>query len=150
MEEQLDKVILEVTREVFRTMAARDAERTPANEWSPDITAMVGLGGQRKAVVAVHFPLQTAHFVAGSILGETSVEMSIAELRDTAGEVANIIAGNINLWLRQQGVVCSLSVPTVVSGKKFEIEMMSHGTKSSLDFLTDGHPYRVEMVIGEA
>lgn len=149
MEGEVEKVIREVTLEVFRTMVARDPEIAPANGWTPDITAVVGLGGACQAVVAVHYPKETARFIATSMLSDPSIEMSDAELRDTAGEVANIIAGNINLWLRQQGIVCSLSVPTVVSGIEFEVEVMTHGKRTGVDFVTDGHLYRVELILGE-
>ena len=144
-----DEMVTQVTRDVFETMITPDLQVDGGAGWRSEISAMIGLAGEQSGMVVIHAPGATAQFIAGSMLGDESAQFSAAELRDTMGEVANMVAGNIKAWFAEHGVNCALSVPTVISGDQFEVKVLAGGKRSTIKFMTHGHPFMVETIFVE-
>ena len=58
-----------------------------------DLTAIVGVTGERCGSVAVTFPVETAQAVVRSMLGDDIGDIA-QDTRDTVGEVTNMISGH--------------------------------------------------------
>lgn len=142
-------LVLEATREVFAAMITTDLRVAETPAWRPDVTAMIGLGGQRPGIVAINCPKETASFIARTMLGDPGMELSNSDLKDALGEVTNMIAGNIKVWFNNQGISCLLSVPTVITGTQFDIDVMAGGKRQTVGFNTEGYPFNVELILGE-
>lgn len=117
--------------------------------WARELTAMVGLAGQRPGVLAIHCPRTSAGMMVRSMLGELEAELSPTELRDAMGEIANMIAGAVKLWHVGEGRECSLSIPTVVEGQDLEIEVLDARERPGTEFTFDGQPFKVELMMAE-
>ena len=84
-----------------------------------EVTGMVGIAGHVKAVFSLRCSQRSAITLSSQMLG-VSLEEAAALKNDAVGEVCNIIAGCFKSKIGL-GELCSLSVPTVLSGTDYQI-----------------------------
>jgi chemotaxis protein CheX len=65
--------------------------------------------------------MDLARQVCGKFLGVSPEELSTDDIRDAAGELANITGGSVKALLAP---TCSLSLPSVVIGQSFEFSVL--------------------------
>jgi chemotaxis protein CheX len=93
-----------------------------------DYTAMIGLAGDLCGVLCFRCSLESAGKIAARMLGMD--ECSSAEsIRDALGEICNMVAGSFKAQLSDIATQCMLSVPTVVSGKDYELFPLADGLR---------------------
>lgn len=93
-----------------------------------DYTAMIGLAGDLCGVLSFRCSNHSAERIAGKMLGveeDTSAEC----IRDALGEICNMVAGSFKAQLSDIATQCMLSVPTVVSGKDYELYPLVDGMR---------------------
>jgi chemotaxis protein CheX len=93
-----------------------------------DYTAMIGLAGDLCGVLSFRCSLESAARIAGKMLGidEQSSEECI---RDALGEICNMVAGSFKAQVADVAQQCMLSVPTVVSGKDYQLYPLADGLR---------------------
>lgn len=93
-----------------------------------DYTAMIGLAGDLCGVLSFRCSNESAAQIAGKMLGTD--EITSAEcIRDALGEICNMVAGSFKAQLSDVAEQCMLSVPTVVSGKDYELHPLVDGLR---------------------
>lgn len=79
------------------------------------VTAMIGFEGTCRGLVALHCPEPLAQRIASGLIGAVG-DVDTVELYDAMGEVANILGGDIKLYLGRGGSDIQLSIPAVFAG----------------------------------
>ena len=93
-----------------------------------DYTGMIGLAGDICGVLSFRCSNQSAVAIAGKMLdtGEQAPEECV---RDALGEICNMVAGSFKARLPDLADRCMLSVPTVVSGKDYQLYSLANGER---------------------
>ncbi len=113
------------TVNVFQTMVFMEVVRgTPFIKelGSPksDISGTIGLAGQTNGVVAVTFSEPVACQITANMLGEEHNEIDDT-VKDTIGEIANMIAGGAKGIMSGKGLNFKIALPSVVVGQDHAI-----------------------------
>lgn len=108
--------------EIFSSMAGMELSPAPTG-FRPDkgqgyVVSSVQIVGDWQGAVRVDTDLGLLRKVCGCFLGVDAAELSPEDIRDAAGELANIIGGSIKTVLAPTG---KLSLPTVVMGQNYEV-----------------------------
>ena len=134
--------------EVFSMMAGLELkayEEQPA-EVHGDQTAMVGMAGALCGMVTVRCMSATASKLAAALLGgDANANPSI--MSDAMGELANMVAGNFKSKVTNLADRCLLSVPTVISGDDYTLQMMPPTEGFNLALSIDGEAVWFSLVI---
>ena len=93
-----------------------------------DYTAMIGLAGDLCGVLSFRCSHASAARIAGKMLG-TEESTSAECIRDALGEICNMVAGSFKGQVSDVAAQCMLSVPTVVSGKDYEMYPLADGMR---------------------
>ena len=93
-----------------------------------DYTAMVGLAGDLCGVLCFRSSMTSASRIAAKMLGMDQCT-SAESIRDALGEICNMVAGSFKAQLSDIATQCMLSVPTVVSGKDYELFPLADGVR---------------------
>ena len=113
-------------REVFGRMLGctlEMADPTIPRE-AMSVTAMVGLAGQLRGVMALRCSVRSARLMASKMLG-TEVSASGPIVWDAVGEICNIVAGNFKNKIDGLGDGCMLSIPSVIVGADYDLHGLS-------------------------
>lgn len=93
-----------------------------------DYTAMIGLAGDLCGVLCFRSSMASAETIAAKMLGMDECT-SAESIRDALGEICNMVAGSFKAQLSDIATQCMLSVPTVVSGKDYELFPLANGLR---------------------
>ncbi len=93
-----------------------------------DYTAMIGLAGDLCGILSFRCANASAVRIAGKMLG-TDENTSEECVRDALGEICNMIAGAFKAQISDLAAQCMLSVPTVVSGKDYQLYPLVNGLR---------------------
>lgn len=102
-----------------------------------DHTAMIGLAGDLCGVLSFRCSNDSAAQIAGKMLG-TDEAASAECIRDALGEICNMVAGSFKAQLSDIATQCMLSVPTVVSGKDYELYPLADGLRIQISRCFEG------------
>lgn len=98
------------------------------------MTALVGFVGQYCGTIALNIASDAAEFLAGKMLG-SGYDASQGEILDGVSEITNIIAGKAKAVLSTgEYVIERISVPTIITGKSYEIGLIKGMTSVSMQF----------------
>lgn len=93
-----------------------------------DYTAMIGLAGDICGVLSFRCSNDSAAQIASKMLG-TNDDVSAQCIRDALGEICNMVAGAFKAQVMDLIDQCMLSVPTVVSGKDYQLYPLADGLR---------------------
>ncbi len=151
-------IVIKATTDLFSTMMMIELEvgepivdRTVMEE-AVVITGMIGLAGEYKGNIAIHFSEKMALKSISAMLGMEFEELS-DDIKDAIGEVANIVAGGAKTELSAVGVGFDLSLPTVIAGQSYSVfhsDSAKKNTGTILPFSNDGARMFVEFDIEKA
>ncbi|MAG32138.1 MAG: hypothetical protein CL908_14745 [Deltaproteobacteria bacterium] len=120
----LSDEITEFTKSVWESVL--DSAISPVAE-VPDPTSAganlmswVQISGEWHGALVIHLGGDAALAAAGAMLEMQPDEIAPDELADVAGELANMIGGNVKALLPQPA---SLGLPNVVEGKEFSMHL---------------------------
>ena len=138
--------ILELSvEEVFEIMLGCRAQ--PAVQATRPIhaefTALVGLAGALCGVLTVGCDAQTARQIARCLLGE--IVESEEQVCNALGEICSMIAGNFRNKLTGLDGRCLLSVPTVVSGGRYNFHSLANGDRIETCMFFEGFPVVIRL-----
>lgn len=121
--------IKEFTHGIWSTMAGtelvlagRDVQINKANGY---VVASVQIVGDMHHVVRLDLDMNLVMQAASSLLGSSVSELSLEEVRDAAGELANMTGGCVKALLPEPR---SLTLPSVVVGTDYEFAV-PHGVR---------------------
>lgn len=116
--------LIAVVDEIFGSMAGM--QLTPcAIVARPDkstgyVVSAVQIVGVWQGAVRLDTDIELARQACARLLGVDPSELSQDDIRDAAGELANITGGSVKALLAP---TCSLSLPTVVIGQNYEFSL---------------------------
>ena len=138
------------TREVFDTMLSMELNEQGAQSLSDGsrIVGSVSLAGSVSGTVNIHVSETFAAQITANMLGMEMDEIeSDEEVHDVIGELSNMIGGDLKSRLCDAGFVCELSIPSITSGKDFNIESKGWAVKESVCFQYQDHIALIEAFI---
>lgn len=133
---------IESTYDLFSTMLSSTAKRgnvgVVTEEFGQtDVTALIGLSGYAKGMVAMSFPKKTALNMCGKLLGNEPTEVDDT-VSDAVAELVNIVAGGAKAkFPRKDGEIIDLSLPTVVRGQGYKVDYPSGSVWLEVPFESD-------------
>ncbi len=115
-----------------------------------EITALIGLGGPVRGMVALSFPLDTARGISGRLLGRP-VKGVDETVPDTVSECVNIVAGGAKARLSVGERPIDLSLPTVIRGDSYDVHYPTGSLWLEVPFTSDLGPFnlRVTLAMGD-
>jgi chemotaxis protein CheX len=138
--------ICEVTESVWTSVLGltveQRADAKPA-ESAHVLLTCIHISGAWEGAVMVESSHELARRAASILFGVEEASATDEELRDTVGELTNIIAGNIKGLLPEPS---RLSVPAVVEGRDTTFTIMESRLVSAVGFHCEGQPLRVAIL----
>jgi chemotaxis protein CheX len=109
------------------------------------VTSSVQIVGCWNGAVCLDMGTDLAHHAAASLVGADTSEISHEDVRDAAGELANMTAGGIKELLPGP---CQISLPMVVMGTDFEFSVPQGKVLYRSVFDTTFGQFRVTLIQG--
>lgn len=133
-----------IVRDVFSTMLNADAWPVSTGRAKPfPIAGTVYFTGGFMGAVVIELDYELA-FQATSVLMEVPRPAQVdPDVRDSVGELTNMIAGNLKAILPS---TASLSMPSVVEGKDFAISVVGGNQASKMYFESQHGPMTLTLV----
>jgi chemotaxis protein CheX len=140
----IEQAIVKGVSEVFETMTRESVvfegrhpnpplHSRPIGISGPHVVASVGFVGDMNGIVNTHFDDNIALELSVKMLGMTEAEVIANNvLTDSTGELANMIVGVFKNTLGGVGVVCKLTLPSIVRGTDFHVD---HGLKTGQRYI---------------
>jgi chemotaxis protein CheX len=139
-------VVNQIVEHVFQTMMGLEV-RVIRTKWPPAkgelITAAISLAGPWKGAVLLECGLNAAFLFTSRMIGIDVPAALNDDVRDALGELANMIGGNLKSVL-PGGV--SLSLPTVVWGQDYTMQICRAGTVQRWVFAGESVTFAVDLI----
>jgi chemotaxis protein CheX len=110
---------------------------------------MLGLAGDLRGMLAVHWPKDLAAEITTRLLGEDVGERE-EDIRDAVAEIVNMIAGGIKAAFSGEGKLLELSVPTTVTGSAYSVRSAWNASHIIIPFRAGGGRFWTELKFLEA
>lgn len=138
--------------EVFNTMLGLEASSAPPTDLhasgEPLVAGSVGFIGEANGVVYIHLTASFARTLAGRMLGLAENELDgDAMVNDAIGELANMVVGAVKSSLCDSGAPCVLTIPSIVRGQSFKVEVSPSFHHRLLGFSCGAHQLLVELLM---
>ena len=142
---------IESVYELFNTMLSSTAERGQVGvgdgKSKPrEITALIGMSGRIRGMVALAFPVPTALKIAGKLMG-TETRVVDETVTDSVAECVNIVSGAAKAKLNHDETPIDLSLPTVVRGQSYNVEYPSNTLWLDVPFQSDLGPFHLRVTL---
>ena len=146
---EFSKKIIESTEEIFNTMIFMDIS---AGDILPEekqilgchVSSAIGLSGDISAMLNIHCPGHIGMAIAGAMLGMELEEVD-GDVKDTLGEIANMVAGGIKERFASENLNLVLAIPTTICGKSYSISSPSRSNRVIIPFNLEQGQFFVEM-----
>jgi chemotaxis protein CheX len=111
-----------------------------------DITALIGLSGMARGMVALSFPLQTARAMVGRLLSLSQAELD-ESVSDGVAELVNIVAGSAKAKFSNGNgpEIINLGLPTVIHAGSQVIRYPSQSSWLDVPFSSDLGPFSLRI-----
>ncbi len=140
------------TQEVFTTMLSmelgerEDVKQLPGN--TSQVVGSVSMAGAVSGTVNIYVGDMFAKVITADMLGMDLDEVdSDEEIHDVIGELSNMIGGDLKSRLCDAGFDCSLSIPSITSGRDFAIESKGWAVNEQVFFEYQEHIALIEAFI---
>ena len=145
---EIAKPFVQATRHVLTTMAMLEpAPGKPfvkkSNTASGDVSAVVGLTGDKHGSISISFSKKCAIAIVKNMLGDDIVDI-IQDAKDAVGEITNMISGQARAGLAEKGLVLQGSTPTVIMGDNHSITHIAKSPIMAIPFETDAGNFTIE------
>lgn len=145
----LQQQIIDSTQAVFDTMLMMSL--TPGisltekvYKFQDSISGMLGFAGEIQGMLTIHCPQDVAFAITSTLIG-LDVDEVDDDVKDTVGEMANMILGGIKDGFIEQGVQINLAVPTILAGRSYRVSGMDDALWTTVPFYLDEGEFLVEL-----
>jgi chemotaxis protein CheX len=142
---KIDQVSEEIWSSMVNVPITLTDKRTAGLVPAKTVTSSVQIIGCWNGAVSVDMGADLARHATASLVGGEVSEMSHDDVRDAAGELANMTAGGIKELLPDP---CQISLPTVVMGSDFELTIPEGVVVYRSVFSTDYGEMAVTLIQG--
>ena len=129
---------------IFMTISATEPLTKGAEIIDCHVSAMIGLSGDISCMLAIHCPATVGMAITSEMLG-MEVEEVTDDVKDTLGEIANMIAGGLKEAFSAENIHLELSIPTTVTGKSFSISSPTRSDRVIVPFDLEQGRFFVEI-----
>jgi chemotaxis protein CheX len=135
----------EAVAEVFGMMLGFNTEVLETTLTNPDlegagaITVVVGFSGAMMGNCEIRMATSAARSITAAMLGEEVTDEEDGSMNDAVGELCNMLAGG---WKRRIDTLrsdCSLSPPTVISGKDYKVHTRMSSVQLTRTYRFEDH-----------
>lgn len=136
MIDDMESMLKSAASEVFATMLSMqvtfDSPHVKVDQ-EPIIAGAIGFTGKLNAIIYLHTTMVFARSLTCSLLGLADHMIEGQEMvTDVLGELTNMHAGHMKSRCCDRGMPCVMSIPTVVSGRDFQIQPISGALRHSV------------------
>lgn len=122
----------------------------PAKDDSKRVFASsVGFAGEINGVCYLFMTENFAYRSSGKITGMENDELDDDVVRDVCGELTNMFAGTFKNSLADLGLPSTLTLPTVVQGKRMAISTAGTAQQYRFSFESDGLPLFADLLLSD-
>lgn len=143
--EAYEAEIKQIVEDVFLTMLRSGVEAGGA-DWEPPagaITAAIYFAGSWRGAVIVEASEDLARQWTSQLMSIPAPDAITDDVRDTMGELVNMIAGNLKSVV-PTGV--AISIPSVVQGRQYSMRLCGGNLVNRQSFLCIGGPFWVTFI----
>ncbi len=137
--------ITQIVQDVFLAMLHSGVEAGPV-DWDPPagtVTAAIFFAGSWRGAVLLEASEELARLWTAQLMGIPAPDAFTDDVRDTVGELVNMIAGNLKSVV-PSGV--AISIPSVVQGLQYSMRLCGGNLFNRQSFFCIGGPFRVTFV----
>ncbi len=140
-----------VSQESYAGKQALSPKIDPSKDTSTKIfAASVGFAGDLNGVCYLFLGDRFAYHISEKITGIDPEELSDDTVRDVCGELTNMFAGTFKNALADLGLPSTLTIPTVIQGKRMAISTAGTTTQNRFTFESDGFPIFADLLLSES
>jgi chemotaxis protein CheX len=114
-----------------------------------DVSAIVGVTGEKKGAVALSFSQSCAIAVVRGMLGD-DIEDILTDTRDAVGEITNMISGQARASLSEMGLSLQGSTPSIIFGERHTLSFPGKATIVAIPFSTEHGDFTLEFHLEQA
>ena len=92
---------------------------------------------------------QFAYYISNRIIDTPIDKPDIDSVRDVCGELANMFAGTFKNALADMGLPSTLTIPTVIQGKRMAISTAGTSLQTRYAFEVDSHSIYADLLLAE-
>ncbi len=145
---EIARPFIRATIDILQTMAGIGATAgTPyikkTHQAKGDVSALVGVTGDRVGTIAVSFTRPCALALVRGMLGD-DIQDVLQDTQDAVGEVTNMVSGQARAGLAEMGVVLQGSTPTVIVGDGHVVRHISPCPVVAIPFHSPAGEFTVE------
>ena len=146
---EIAKKIVASTEEIFSTMIFMDLSASePMTEGHENlnchVSSMIGMSGDITSMLGVHCPGNVGKALTSEMLG-MDVEEIDTDVKDTLGEIANMVAGGLKAAFAAENINLELSIPTTIAGKSYTVASPTESNKVIIPFDVESGRFFVEL-----
>jgi CheY-specific phosphatase CheX len=135
-------IIIDAVHDVFETFLYTLPEEQPAQETEEtrlqgELIASIHIAGDMNGIISMTAQRKTARLLTRNMLGLEDGTPTDAEISDCAGEIVNVVAGNIKTRAIERGLNFTISIPTVVLGQGVVLSFPEEVLGIRIPFLVD-------------
>ncbi|MEC7905643.1 MAG: chemotaxis protein CheX [Verrucomicrobiota bacterium] len=158
LEESLFKVLNTMARakcelqsiEAYRGKPAQSPEIKGTSDSDAGLfAASVGFAGELNGVCYLFMSVEFAYYISNKIIDTPIDKLTVEAVIDVCGELANMFAGAFKNALADMGLPSTLTIPTVIQGKRMPISTAGTSLQSRYLFEVDGHPVYADLLLAE-
>jgi chemotaxis protein CheX len=113
-----------------------------------DVSAIIGITGVAQGSMALTFTESCIIGLASALMGMTFTVLD-DDVKDSVGELTNMICGDARRRLSEKGITLQAGIPTVVAGKSHSITHIASGPRLAVPFQTQWGSFIVEVAFNE-
>jgi chemotaxis protein CheX len=145
---EIARPFVKATLEILDTMAGISASAgnpytKKGNVAAGDVSAIVGVTGDKTGTIAVSFTRACAVALVKGMLGD-DIHDVLQDTQDAVGEVTNMVSGQARAGLRTMGITLQGSTPTVIVGDGHVIRHISSSAVVAIPFTSKEGEFTVE------
>ncbi len=143
----VDAVCHTMTTMLGDTPKRKEVQMKDDNRAYGDISGIIGFASKNICgSVALTFPTETAVKCYNMMVGD-NIDKITDDVRDTVGELTNIVAGGAKKIYAEQGLSFDISIPTIVLGKNHILSHKGGTPVSNVPFTIGDYPFVMEISI---
>lgn len=109
------------------------------------VTAVVGFAGALNGAYVINVPDESAMRIAHALMGSPVSEVDDM-VKDSMGEVCNMLAGSWKGRFAELSSACMLSVPTILTGKDCHIRLQQSEICIERNYLFESYPLGITIM----
>jgi CheY-specific phosphatase CheX len=136
-------IMIDAVHDVFETLIFILPEELPPQETEEsrlcgELISSIHIQGDLNGIVSMSCSRKSAELLTRNMLGTEDEQPAEGEVADCAGEIVNIVTGNLKSKALEKGINFTLSIPTVVYGQEVVLAFPEevHGVR--VPFLVEG------------